>query len=72
MAGEKNRETHIPSKFLNVCGVLRNGKTHFIITIKGFSRTAFKTEREAAIAVDKILIQQGKKPVNILIKKATE
>lgn len=29
----------------------------------------FKTEREAAVAVDKILLIKGKKPVNILVKK---
>ena len=32
----------------------------------------FNTERDAALAVDKNLLSKGKKPVNILIKKATE
>ena len=30
----------------------------------------FQTEREAAIAVDKKLIENGREPVNILIKKS--
>lgn len=29
----------------------------------------FKTEREAALYVDKKLIEQGKEPVNILVRK---
>jgi hypothetical protein len=36
--------------------VLRTGKT-------------FKTEREAALYVDKVLINKGKEPVNILVRK---
>lgn len=31
----------------------------------------FDTEREAAICIDKKLIDKGKEPVNILIKKET-
>ena len=29
----------------------------------------YKTEREAAIAVDKRLIAEGKEPINILVRK---
>lgn len=37
------------------------------VMIKGVTKRAhFKTEREAAIYVDTILIKAGKKPVNIL------
>ena len=36
--------------------VLRTGKT-------------FETEREAALYVDKVLLNKGKKPVNILVAK---
>lgn len=36
--------------------VLRTGKT-------------FETEREAALYVDKVLINKGKEPVNILVSK---
>ena len=30
---------------------------------------SFKTEREAAIYIDKRLIEKGKEPVNILVRK---
>ena len=36
--------------------VLRTGKT-------------FETEREAALYVDKVLLNKGKEPVNILVRK---
>tara|TARA_R110000744_G_scaffold148263_2_gene261279 strand:+ start:116 stop:319 length:204 start_codon:yes stop_codon:yes gene_type:complete len=39
------------------------------MTIKGYSQKRYKTEREAAISVDKILIYQGREPVNILVRK---
>ena len=36
---------------------------------KRYKRMGFKTEREAAIALDKALIEDGNKPINIFIKK---
>ena len=46
-----------------------NDKTYYVVNIKGYGRNSFETEREAAIAVDKIKIKQGKEPVNILKRK---
>jgi len=57
---------YIKSNYLNVAGILKDGKKNWHITINGYSRELFKTEKEAAIAVDKILIKKGKEPVNIL------
>jgi hypothetical protein len=45
------------------------GKERWTICIYG-NRKPFDTEREAAIAVDKKLIEKGKKPVNILVPKS--
>ena len=44
------------AKILWLGKVLRTGKT-------------FDTEREAALYVDKVLLNKGKKPVNILVAK---
>ena len=44
------------------------GAIYWVVNIGGVSRDSFKTEREAAIAVDKYLISKGKEPVNILKK----
>ena len=38
------------------------------ISTYGWSKY-FKTEREAAIEVDKYLLNKGKEPVNVLVKK---
>ena len=32
-------------------------------------KAGFKTEREAAVALDKAMIERGLKPINIFIKK---
>ena len=45
-----------------------NGRVYYRIGVPNYSKKRFNTEREAAIAVDKILIEQGKEPVNILKK----
>jgi len=45
-----------------------NGKERWIMSIYG-NRKPFDTERQAAIAVDKKLIEKGKEPVNILVRK---
>ncbi len=44
------------------------GNYMFQANCKGRTKT-LKTEREAAIMVDKILISEGKEPVNILVRK---
>lgn len=43
-------------------------KERWIMSIYG-NRKPFDTERQAAIAVDKKLIERGKEPVNILVRK---
>ena len=44
------------------------GNYMFQANCKGRTKV-LKTEREAAIMVDKILISEGKEPVNILVRK---
>ena len=41
---------------------------YWVAQIKGDFKQTFKTEREAALAIDKHLISQGKQAVNILKK----
>ena len=45
-----------------------HGNYRFQANCKGRTKV-LKTEREAAIIVDIILIRQGKEPVNILVRK---
>ena len=47
----------------------KNEKTYYRLWMNGYTKKCYKTEREAAIAADKILIEQGKEPVNILVRK---
>ena len=46
-----------------------NGDIHWFMCLDGTSAKEYDTEREAAIAVDKALLNQGRQPVNILVKK---
>lgn len=71
-------QLHIKSKeykniyFKKNCKNSRNkGSWIFNKTIKDklFKREGFKTEREAAIALDKALMLNGHKPINIFISK---
>jgi hypothetical protein len=59
----------ITSKYRYVEIVEVSDKTYYRVSMKGVSKDSFKTEREAAIAADKILIARGKEPVNILKRK---
>lgn len=61
-----------PSKYKYVTEQLIDGKTMWRgMFYKNGSRNgkSFETEREAAIYVDKKLLEQGKEPVNILVRK---
>lgn len=74
--GYQTRSKYIGStQYKYVSEVLSEGKcgskTKFQICILGVCRQ-FDTLKEAAIAVDKILILNGKKPVNILKPKPKE
>jgi hypothetical protein len=62
---------HIKSKYKCVIGYesKNTGIIRWYVTIKGISQTPFKTEKEAAIAADKCMINKGKTPVNILTPK---
>lgn len=65
-----NKPEHIKSKYKHVRGLKNtNGKIYYAIQMKGVSEVLFECERKCAIAVDKKLIEQGKKPVNILVAK---
>jgi len=54
--------------YRHVASVRTNNIQRWYINIHGVSRSKFDTEREAAIAVDKLLIGRGKEPVNILTR----
>jgi hypothetical protein len=49
---------------------MKDGKEHWHVQMNGIGRDKFPTERDAAIAVDKLLISKGKEPINILKRKA--
>lgn len=59
----------IKSKYRYVDIVDVSGKIYYRVSMKGVSKDSFPTEREAAIAADKLLIKRGKEPVNILVRK---
>jgi len=62
---------HKNSKYRYVQGLVdkRTNRVRWVVHMKGIGRNGFDTEREAAIAADKILIEKGKEPVNILVRK---
>lgn len=61
---------YVSSKYRYVSGRLKNSTDmEWFVNITGISRSSFLNEKDAAIAVDKILISKGKQPVNILKKK---
>ena len=57
---------HVKSKYKHVRGIERQGNIHWCVTMKGISSERFKTEYEAAKAVDVLLIKKGKEPINVL------
>lgn len=60
---------YYPSKYKYVQNLKQDGKDVWCINMTGISKAKFDTERQAAIAVDKLLIKKGKEPVNILVRK---
>ena len=54
------------SQYKYVQNLIQDGKDYWTISLPGVSKISFPSERDAAIAVDKILIKNGKQPVNIL------
>ena len=61
----------IKSKYKHVQGLQndKSDKVYWVIHKKGVGKNHFNTEREAAIAVDKMLIRKGEEPVNVLKRK---
>jgi len=59
---------HIQSHYFGVSGAIKEegSPIHWYVNMKGVGKNRFETEKEAAIAVDKILIYKGKEPKNIL------
>lgn len=57
------------SKYKYVAGAHKNGEKWWSIKVPNYAHKRYKTEEEAAKAVDMILIGQGKEPVNILKRK---
>lgn len=56
------------TKYKHVYTTKINGKQYFIGKVGKYKKQGFKTDREAALWVDKRLIEAGKDPVNILKK----
>ena len=61
-----SRQQYVKSKYQGVSGVMTKGVVKWRLNIAGVGRANLPSERECAIAVDKIKISQGKEPVNIL------
>jgi len=59
---------YAPSEYKHVASIKTSNDQRWFVNMRGVSRTKFDTEREAAIAVDKLLIGRGKEPVNILTR----
>lgn len=68
---EKNRLISGKSIYKYVQKQTQNGIDKYCITYPKTTRKQYGTEKEAGIAIDKILISLGKQPVNVLIKKPT-
>ena len=60
------RQIYIPSKYKCVAGIKDGGSIKWYVKMPNVSGARFATEREAAIAADKVKIRQGKEPINIL------
>lgn len=54
------------SQYKYVTSVIMEGRQRWFIHVSGATKKQYDDERVAALAVDKILIQRGKPPVNIL------
>jgi hypothetical protein len=61
---------NIKSQYRYVNCISKDGKEHWHVQMNGVGRDKFPTERDAAIAVDKLLISKGKEPINILKRKS--
>ena len=58
------------SKYKYVDKMTKNDKVYFRrLGMFGKGHKCYSTEREAALAADKLLIEKGKEPVNILVRK---
>ena len=58
------------SKYKYVIKELHDGYIYYVRrAMCGYGTKRYKTEREAALSADKILIEKGRKPVNILVRK---
>jgi hypothetical protein len=57
------------TKYKHVLKTEVNDNIYWRVNVTGVSKIGYKTEREAALVVDKYLISKGKEPVNILVRK---
>jgi len=64
----KNKMNYASSQYKHVASIKSSNEQTWYININGVSKSKFYTERECAIAVDKMLIGQGKEPCNILTR----
>ena len=62
---------HIKSQYKFVAGMTNNtdSEVHWYIKKAGIGANKFESERAAAIAVDKLLINKGLEPINILKRR---
>ena len=63
-----NKMNYAPSEYKHVASINTSSAQRWYVNMKGVGRNKFDTEREAAIAVDKLLIGRGKEPVNVLTR----
>jgi len=54
------------SKYKYVKFIEVNDNSYWALNYPGIPKKSYPTERDAAIAIDKYLIKNGKEPVNIL------
>jgi len=57
------------SKYKYVYGDVRGEDVFWVTQVPGHSKKRYDSERSAAIAVDKIMLSNGKEALNILVKK---
>jgi hypothetical protein len=60
---------NIKSQYKHVEIVKSGERIYYRVSMPGVGKSGFSTEREAALAADKLLIKKGKEPVNILKRK---
>jgi len=64
----RNQNYYMQSIYKYIHGIEYNNKTSWCITYPKVAKGHFKTEKLAAMALDKYLISKNKQPINVLKK----